>query len=146
MPPIAVKVMIVVTRPTDGALLVSGVPGNGRSYERPLGGTVEFGEPSAVAARREFREELGLELTELCLLGVLENRFELDGALSHEIVFVYTAELADYEAYQRREQPILDHPPTSKVRAYWRVRSATTPRLVPDGLEDLLAQTSNTVM
>lgn len=36
--------------------------GNG-TYYRPLGGTIEFGERSADTVVREFREELGAEVT-----------------------------------------------------------------------------------
>jgi 8-oxo-dGTP pyrophosphatase MutT (NUDIX family) len=126
--------MVVVTRPSDGALLVSG----DGAFERPLGGGIEFGESSLDAARREFREELGVELDGLKLLGVLENRPEIDGTQAHEIVFVYSAGLADPSGYDWVEQRILDHLPASKVRVYWRDREATALPLVPSGLTDLL--------
>ena len=135
---ISVKAMVIVRRPVDGALLVTGEPGLEGSFERPPGGTVEFGEHSSEAARREFLEEFGLELQSLHLLGVLENRFEYRSEVRHEIVFVYGADLADLAAYNIPVWRVRDHPKTSMVRAYWRDPHASHPRLVPSGLRDLI--------
>lgn len=66
----------------------------------PPGGGVEFGELSEVALRREIREELGFELENPVLLGVLENIFSFDGSPGHEIVFVYNAGLAEKSLYE----------------------------------------------
>ena len=65
----------------------------------PPGGRVEFGELSAEALRREMREELGSEIMNPRLLGVLENRFSFNGQQGHEIVFVYDAELEQKALY-----------------------------------------------
>lgn len=132
-----VKVMVVIVRPRDGALLVSSEPGPD-GFERPLGGGVEFGESSLDAARRELREELDVELEELSLLGVLENRYERAGVAGHEIVFVYSARLADPAGYDWEERRILDHPPGSPTRVRWREPDATALPLVPAGLGALL--------
>ena len=50
---------------------------------------------------REVREELAVELSDLKLLGVLENIFTAFGRAGHEIVFVYSANLADLSMYDR---------------------------------------------
>ena len=65
------------------------------AFHRLLGGHVEFGEGSATAVRREICEELGIELAEVALLGVLENVFEYAGRPGHEVVFVYGATIPD---------------------------------------------------
>jgi len=44
-------------------------------YYRPLGGGIEYGEPSREAVAREIREELGAEIENIRLLDVLENIF-----------------------------------------------------------------------
>lgn len=66
-----IKAMAVIRRPRDGALLVSESPDP--LFQRPLGGHVEFGEYALETVHREFREELAQELTDVRLLGVLEN-------------------------------------------------------------------------
>ena len=99
-----IKAMAVVRRPRDGALLVSEpVSGSDPPFQRPLGGHVEFGEYALDTVRREFGEEIGQELTDVRLLGVLENIFTLDGIDRHEIVFVFDAQFADAEWRARTE-------------------------------------------
>jgi ADP-ribose pyrophosphatase YjhB (NUDIX family) len=132
--------MVVIRRPGDGALLVSedADPG-GRLFQRPLGGHVEFGEYSEDTIHRELVEEIGQRLTDVDLLGVLENLFEWRGELQHEIVFVYEASFADSAAYDVAEQGILDHPERS-TRVIWRPVGATSPPLYPDGVAELVAE------
>lgn len=69
-------------------------------FYRPPGGGIHFGELSEVALRREIKEELGVEIENPRLLGVLENLFTFDSQPGHEIVFVYDAELADRSLYE----------------------------------------------
>ncbi|GAA3746117.1 NUDIX hydrolase [Micromonospora maritima] len=71
------------------------------TFHRPLGGGVEFGESAVEAVRRELREELAVELSGVELLGVLENIFTAFGRAGHEIVFVFSADLADPSMYER---------------------------------------------
>lgn len=128
--------MVVIRRPADGALLVEEDGDEAARYQRPLGGHVEHGERAADTARRELREEVGLELADLRLLGVLENFFVLGGRPGHEIVFVFEASLADEDAYGCDELPRLDDPPGA-VWVCWRPPGATQPPLVPRGLAEL---------
>lgn len=108
-------------------------PVTGEVFHRPLGGGVEFGERAADALRREMREELGAEITEPRLIGVLENRFEYDGRPGHEIVFVFDAEFADRGWYER--EPVMMEEGWEAVQ--W-TPVAEVIRLVPEGLLDLL--------
>lgn len=66
---------------------------NPDGYHRLIGGGVELGETHRGAIIREVREELGAEIRDLSLLGVVENLFTIDGQPGHEIVFVYTGTL-----------------------------------------------------
>ena len=106
-------------------------------YFRPLGGGVEDGEHSREALAREFREEIGAEIVEPRLLGVLENRFQYDGKPRHEIVFVYECALADRALYERERFEVSDEP----FGAAWQPLDGFGPerRLVPEGLQALLA-------
>ena len=106
-----IKAMAVIRRPRDGALLVSEpVSGPDPLFQRPLGGHVEFGEYALDTVRREFREEIGQELTDVRLLGVLENIFGWRGGTEHEVVFIFVAAFASVAAYEVQEQRILDNP------------------------------------
>lgn len=78
-------------------------PTREETFYRPLGGGIEFGERSIEAARREIREELGAEVRNLRLLGVLENIFTFGGRPGHEVVFVFDAAFEDPSFYERRE-------------------------------------------
>ena len=51
----------------------------GQTFYRPLGGTIEFGEHGDETVRREFREEISADLTEVRYLGLLENIFTYEG-------------------------------------------------------------------
>ena len=132
-----IKAMAVIRRPRDGALLVSEADsGSEPLFQRPLGGHVEFGEYALDTVRREFGEEIGQELTEVRLLGVLENIFGWRGGTEHEVVFIFTAAFVSAAAYEIEEQRILDNPDR---RVLWRPADAVSPPLYPAGLPELIA-------
>jgi 8-oxo-dGTP pyrophosphatase MutT (NUDIX family) len=118
----------------------------GDRFARSLGGGVEFGETSTQAIRREVREELGLELCDLRLLGVLENLFVYNGKPGHEVVFVYDARFVDPNVYLSHELPINEAGWASP--AVWRRLEDFGPgyRLVPVGLAELLADATPVAM
>lgn len=72
-------------------------------FYRPLGGGIEFGETGEQAIRRELAEEIGAQLTAMRYLFTLENIFQCNGQVGHEIVLVFTAELADPAFFSRTE-------------------------------------------
>ena len=129
-----IKAMAVIRRPRDGALLVSEAAD--ASFQRPLGGHVEFGEYAVDTIHREFGEEIGQRLTGVRRLGVLENIFSWHGGTEHEVVFIFTAAFADPAAYEIGEQPILDN---AGRRVIWRPADVTSPPLYPTGLTELIA-------
>jgi ADP-ribose pyrophosphatase YjhB (NUDIX family) len=131
-----IKAMAVIRRPRDGALLVSEAPDG--SFQRPLGGHVEFGEYAVDTLHREFGEEIGQRLTGVRLLGVLENIFPWQGGTEHEVVFIFSAAFADEAAYEIEEQVITDDT-EPKSRVLWRPPGAISPPLYPDGLTELIA-------
>jgi hypothetical protein len=57
------------------------------------------------------------------------------GATKHEIVFVFTAALANAAAYEIGEQAILDSP--DRTRVIWRQPGAASAPLYPEGVADL---------
>ncbi|MFE5877602.1 NUDIX domain-containing protein [Rhodococcus sp. NPDC056506] len=71
----------------------------GENFHRLIGGGIEFGETAEAALRREFAEELGVTLGSVELLEVVENIFEFEGLLGHEIVHVFAVDSADIDAF-----------------------------------------------
>lgn len=65
----------------------------GERFYRPPGGGIDFGETSEEGLKREFREELAVELADISNLGALENVFTYAGRPGHEIVLVHLVEL-----------------------------------------------------
>jgi ADP-ribose pyrophosphatase YjhB (NUDIX family) len=132
-----IKAMAVIRRPRDGALLVSEADsGSEPLFQRPLGGHVEFGEYAVDTIHREFLEETTQVVTDVRLLGVLENIFGWRGGTEHEVVFIFTAAFASAAAYEIEEQRILDNPDR---RVLWRPADAVSPPLYPAGLPELIA-------
>ena len=134
-----IKAMAVIRRPRDGALLVSESPEP--LFQRPLGGHVEFGEYAADTIHREFLEEIDQVVTDVRLLGVLENIFGWRGGTEHEVVFIFAAAFLDEAAYEIEEQLIRDDT-EPKNRVIWRAADAVSPPLYPAGLSELIACTA----
>lgn len=107
------------------------------------GGGLEFGETSEDALRREFREELDVEIGEIGYLGALENVFTFAGQPGHEIILVHRVALPD-DRRLRAEIVAGQESDGSPFTARWLplpdVRSGAK-RLYPDGLLSLLDQT-----
>lgn len=113
----------------------------GDYFCRPLGGGIEFGEHSRDAMLREIREEIGAEVENLELVGVLENLFVYEGAQGHEIVFVYDAEFKDRAVYESGEIQGYEVELDAGFVARWQSPEEIqlrNIRLVPEGLADLL--------
>lgn len=131
---------ICLFRRGDEILVTEGLDtSTNRRYARPLGGGVELGETSEQTIVREIREEIGAEVRDLKLLGVLENLFELEGQQRHEVVFVYDGQFVDLSLYQKTEIPLRDG--GWLTGAIWRSLEGfgEESMLVPVGIEKLVA-------
>jgi 8-oxo-dGTP pyrophosphatase MutT (NUDIX family) len=93
-------IAICICRDGD-RILVTEFREKGRLYYRPLGGAIEFGERGAEAVRREFREEIAAELTEVRYVGMLENIYTNEGVRSHQIALVFDGHLSDASLYEK---------------------------------------------
>ena len=109
---------------------------DGREFYRPLGGGIEFGEHSEHAVRRELREELGAELRDAHLLGVLEEVFTFRGEPRHELLFVYEVSFDDPAWYDRASVDFDDD--GDPLRAVWVKPQQDGRPLYPEGLLGLL--------
>lgn len=113
-----------------------------QTFYRPLGGQIDFGEYSDHALRREFREEINAEITNLRYLETLENIFTLNGRPGHEVVFVYQGDFSDKSLYQKDSLTGLEDD-GSHFKALWKpIADFQDPQvpLYPDGLPGLLAK------
>ena len=95
---------ICIFRHDDRILAAEGYdPVKDEHFFRPLGGRIEFGEPSTETIRRELREEIGEEVEEASLkyLGTLENIFTFNGFPGHEILLIYDGRLKNPGLYEQ---------------------------------------------
>lgn len=60
-----------------------------QTFYRCLGGGIEFLEKSSVALKREFKEEINIDIVIKDFLGISENIFTYEGKNAHELVFYY---------------------------------------------------------
>ena len=114
---------------------------DGSTFYRPLGGGIEFQEPAEQAARREIREELGVELGDIKLLGVLENIFDYVGRPHHELCFVFQAEpdgwaIERFDGYPIPESADAGSEETAVVLDVRDLRGLVP--LYPEGVRELL--------
>ena len=73
----------------------------GKRFYRLVGGCIEFGELSNTALKREFKEELSLDIKNTKLISIFESIFTFNSKEMHEIVFLYESEFADSSIYNK---------------------------------------------
>ncbi len=78
-------------------------PVRDQHFYRPLGGGIEFGEPSYETVCRELMEEINAEVDQesLVYLGTLENIFVFNGMVGHEIILIYDGALKQSGLYDQ---------------------------------------------
>ncbi|MFW9927543.1 MAG: NUDIX hydrolase [Candidatus Thorarchaeota archaeon] len=113
-------------------------------FYRLLGGEIEYGEYGEDTVKREFREEIYAEITDIKYLGTLENIFEVNGVIGHEIVRIYEGAFTDESFYSSEVIEGIDgFESPRKVLAYWKtveqIENEGLP-LYPDRLIDFLVE------
>lgn len=63
------------------------------TFYRSIGGGIEFLENSKEALKREFKEELNIDINVEEFLGISENIFVYNGKNAHEIIFFYNVSI-----------------------------------------------------
>ncbi|MGD6895796.1 NUDIX hydrolase [Bacillus infantis] len=127
----------------DGRILAEKLSGKHSKGEgvfyRPLGGTIELGETSIDALKREFMEEIGAEINIVNYIACLENIYSINGITRHELTQLYEAELVNESLYEKESIPLNEN--GRKSEAKWiPVISFIDERevLFPAGLENYL--------
>lgn len=112
----------------------------GERFYRPPGGGIEFGETSEEALRREFREELDVELADIRYVGALENVFAYEGQPGHEVVLVHRVGLGSAERFAGGTVAGVESDETPFTARWLPLEAVRTgeAKLYPDGLLDLL--------
>ena len=77
-------------------------------FYRCLGGGIEFLEKGKEALKREFLEEINVDLIVKDFLGISENIFTYQGKKAHELILFYSIEIPD-KNYQEEYKVIDDH-------------------------------------
>jgi 8-oxo-dGTP pyrophosphatase MutT (NUDIX family) len=111
-------------------------------YYRPIGGTIEFGEKSDETLRREFKEELGTEIMVKRYITCLENIFQIDESIGHEITQIYVVDFTDESLYQKEHFSVLEG--NTVTHARWIMKEeilSGNKILYPNGLTDILKET-----
>ena len=85
---------------------------------RPPGGGIEFGESAVAALEREILEELGQTIECGQRLCVFENIYRHEGALGHELVFVFDTAFVEPAAYEIERYRFIDQAIQNEVT--WR--------------------------
>lgn len=112
------------------------------TFYRPPGGGIEFGEHSRDAVIREMHEELGVIVTNLRRLGVVENIWHAGSERGHELIIVYEGAFAQDTLYDRQQFDV-NEDDTLFLTAMWKPLDTfidETAILFPTGLVDLLVR------
>ncbi len=64
-------------------------------FYRSIGGGIEFLEDSKEALKREFKEELNIDICVGEFLGIVENIFIYNGKNAHELILFYNVKIKD---------------------------------------------------
>lgn len=104
-------------------------------FYRLLGGGIEFGETGEQALKREFMEELGVEIRIHKRMGVIENLFTWEGQPGHEICLLYNAEFIDKNISDKEKLLMIESQHAGKVAEYVDIN---TPHIYPNGWQEFL--------
>jgi 8-oxo-dGTP pyrophosphatase MutT (NUDIX family) len=112
-----------------------------KTFYRPIGGGIDFGERAIDTVKREVQEEIAAEVTNLVYLGTLENIFVYEGETGHEICLMFDGAFVD--AFRNVDDYVVTGSEDNNTlyTAMWKsldfFREGYAP-LYPDGLLEML--------
>lgn len=86
-----------------------------QTFYRCLGGGIEFLETSQEALKREYNEEIGIDIIVEDFCGISENIFTYQGKKAHELIFFYNIKIKEEDIKEKYH--IIDD--NCEVDAYW---------------------------
>jgi ADP-ribose pyrophosphatase YjhB (NUDIX family) len=114
-----IKVKVLCLFHNDGKILASRGLNKitNQVFYRLLGGSLDFFETAEVGIRREIDEELHSKIENLRFIEVTENIFSHEDWRGHEIIFLYSGNLARKELYDQQRIHIVED--TYEFDAEW---------------------------
>ena len=85
------------------------------TFYRSIGGGIEFLENSKDVLKREFKEELSIDIKVEKFLGISENIFVYNGKNAHELILFYNVDIKDSD-YKEKYHIIDDN---CEIDAMW---------------------------
>ena len=73
----------------------------GETFYRCLGGEIEFLETSEYALKREYKEELGIDIEVKDFCAFAENIFTYQGKKAHELVLMYNIKIKEEDVKEK---------------------------------------------
>lgn len=111
-------IAISIIRKNDSILVYKRIDDISKEkFYRLVGGCIEFGELSRDALKREFQEELSLEIKNCKLLSTFESIFTFNTVKMHETVFLYASDFKDPNVYSKKNIEGLEG--SRKFNAVW---------------------------
>ncbi|SFI97676.1 NUDIX hydrolase [Bradyrhizobium sp. cf659] len=138
-----IRVVAIGLHWRDGRLLAAEVRDDAGRIKgvRPLGGEIEFGESWRAALVREFREELGIDITITGEPLMMENIFSHEDAIGHEVMFIVEVAFPD-GAFNGQDRIDFREDNGEQIVARWfdlaDLDVEGGPSLYPGGLKGLL--------
>lgn len=86
-----------------------------QTFYRCLGGGIEFLETSEAALKREYKEELNIDIDIEDYCGLTENIFTYEGKNGHELILFYNIKIKEDDIKERYH--IIDD--NAETDAYW---------------------------
>ncbi len=146
-PPSQIRVKALGLHWRDGRLLAAEVYDDRGKVKgvRPLGGSVEFGERAEAAVQREFKEELGVEVSVSSGPIAMENLYEHEGETGHEVLFLFTVDFPG-DVFRGQESIVFHEDNGAAGIAKWYdlndLDGDSGPALYPAGLKRFLLDRS----
>jgi ADP-ribose pyrophosphatase YjhB (NUDIX family) len=109
-------------------------------FLRPIGGGIEFYEHSNDALKRELKEEIGFNITNISELCILENLLIINNEKTHNIYKGYLADFEDVEVYNKKNIKVKDTKNREFIAKWFNIQEVLNSEftLLPIGLKEII--------